>query len=146
MEGQLSLFPEEQKPVKSSAVKQKREKRQKSVDPSQTYEERHKRLWHYLETKGMNEQWIETCEGELRIIIEALADYYDLAGRQVETMESVSSRAFWAYRLERIKQIQTKLEMLTGYSRDGQLEVCMKRKSKKDDDIGEDALVLVTRK
>lgn len=146
MEGQLSLFPEEQKHVKPSGMKQKREKRQKSVDPSQTYEERNKRLWHYLEIKGMNEQWIETCEGELRIIIEALADYYDLAGRQIETMESVSSKAFWAYRLERIKQIQTKLEMLTGYSRDEQLEACLKRKSKKDDDIGEDALVLAVRR
>lgn len=136
--GQLSLFPEKHDfPVKP---------KKKSIDPSQTFDERMKRYWHYMEHKGMNEQWIETCEGELRIIVEALADYYDMAGRIVEAMEMGYPKAVWENRLERIKQIQIKIEESTGYSRDGQLAICMKRKPRKDDDIGEDALVLAARK
>ena len=102
-------------------------------------------MLHYLETKGMNEQWIEVCEGELRIIIEALADYHDIASRNVKAMEIGYSKAVWEDRLDRIKKIQTKLEESAGYSRDGQLEICMKRKPRKDDDIGEDALILAIR-
>ncbi len=50
------------------------------------------------------------------------------------------------YQMQRIKEIQTKLENSIGYNRDKQLEICMKKKSKKDDDIGEDALVLAVKK
>ena len=137
MEGQLNLFPEEHK----SSVKVKK-KREKSVDPSQTFDERMKRFWHYMDIKGMNEQWIETCVGELRIVIEALADYYDIACRSAETMEVGYSRAVWEERLKRIKCIQTNLEEATRYNRDKQIEICKKPKRVRNDDIGEDALVI----
>lgn len=138
MNGQLSYFPEKQ----DSPAKTKKKKEEKSIDPSQTYDERMKRFWHYMENKGMNEQWIETCVGELRIIVDALADYYDMAGEIVEAMEMGYPKAAWKNRLERIKQIQAKIEESTGYSRDDQFEICMKRKPRKDNDIGEEALVL----
>lgn len=141
MEGQLNLFPEEY----NSPVKVKK-KREKSVDPSQTFDERMKRFWHYMNTKGMNEQWIETCVGELRIIIEALADYCDIADKTIETMETGYSKAVWEERMERIKQIQGKLEESTGYSRDEQIENCKKRKRVRNDDIGEDALVITVQR
>lgn len=141
MEGQLSLFLEEQ----GSSTKPGKKRKKQNMDSSQTYDERMKRYWHYMETKGMNEQWIETCEGELRIMIEALADYQDIAGRKVEAMEAGYSKAVWEDRLGRIRKIQTKLEKVTGYDRDGQLEICMKRKPRKDNDIGEDALILAMR-
>lgn len=140
MEGQLNLFPEEHNPVK---VKKKREK---GVDPSQTFDERMKRFWHYMDTKEMNEQWIETCVGELRIVIDALADYYDMTSKNVETMGTEYPKAVWEHRLKRIKQIQTKLEESTGYNRDKQIEICKKRKQVRNDDIGEDALVIVSRR
>lgn len=142
MEGQLSLFPEEQ----DFSGKTKKKKEKKSSDPSQTYDERRKRFLHYMEMKGMNEQWIETAEGELRIIIEALADYYDIIGKKVLEMETGYSKAVWEHRMGRIKQIQTKLEKSTGYSRDAQFEACMKRKPPKDNDIGEDALALLAQR
>lgn len=94
----------------------------------------------------MNEQWIETSVGELRVIIEALADYCDIAAKDVEAMEVGYAKAVWEIHLGKIKQIQEKLEKSTGYNRDEQLEKCMKRKSRKDDDIGEDALVLASRR
>lgn len=141
MKGQLSLFLEEHNSSGKTKKKKKRE-----VDPSQTFEERMKRFWHYMDTKGMNEQWIETCVGELRIVIEALADYYDIANKRIETMEVGYHRAVLEERMERIKRIQGKLEESTGYSRDKQIEICMKRKRIRDDDIGEDAFVVASRK
>ena len=137
IEGQLVLFPLEKKEPKKSKEKVK--------DPNQTFEERMKRFWHYMETKGMNEQWIETAPGELRIIIDALADYYDIAIAKTEEMNG-HAKAVWENRLNRIKQIQTKLEGSIGYSRDKQLEICAKRKPKKEDDIGEDALIMAMKK
>lgn len=137
IEGQLVLFPLEKKEPKKT--------KEKATDPNQTFAERMNRFWHYMETKGMNEQWIETAPGELRIIIDALADYYDIAIAKTEEMNGYA-KAVWENRLNRIKQIQTKLEGSIGYSRDKQLEICAKRKSKKEDDIGEDALVMAMKK
>lgn len=139
MEGQLSLFPEEQE----SSVKTKKKKKEKNADPSQEYDERKKRFWHYMEYRGMDERWIETCEGDLKTIIDALADYHDIASKKVETMETGYLKAVWEIHLEKIKKIQKVLEKSTGYCRDGQLEKCMKNKQKKDNDIGEDALTLL---
>ena len=98
-----------------------------------------------METKGMNEQWIEMAVGELRIMIDALADYHDIASERVKEMENGYGKAVWEHRLGRIKQIQSKLEDSIGYDRDRQLEVCRKRKPEKDTDIGEDAIVLASR-
>ena len=119
--------------------------KKKDADPFQKFDQEMKRYWHYMETKGMNEQWIETAPGELRIIIDALADYYDMAGEKVNAMEGYA-RAVWENRLEKIKKIQAKMEDSIGYSRDRQLDICMKRRAKKNDDIGEDALVLMAKK
>lgn len=138
MEGQLSLFPEEKNPPEK--------KKKENIDPSKTFDERMKRFLHYMETKGMNEQWIEMAFGEIRIVIEALADYYDFMSEQVREMEIGYPKAVWGDRLERIKQIQAKLEESTGYNRDRQLETCNKRRGSRDDGVWEDALVLATQK
>lgn len=106
-----------------------------------SYNERMKRFWHYWNMKNATEEMIETSSGELRIIIDALADYHDIIQKNVETMGDYA-KATWINRAERIKQIQTKLEESIGYSRDKQIEVCQKKKSKKQDDIGGDALEL----
>ncbi len=140
MEEQLNLFPEEN----NSSVKTM--KTRKNADPSQSFDECMKRFWHYMDTKGMNEKWIETAVGELRIVIEALADYYDMTGKIIETKETGYSRAVWEDRLEKIKRIQTKLEESIGYSRDKQIEICKKRKRDRNDDIGEDAFVIASRR
>lgn len=137
MEGQLSFFPEEQKTIRTG-----RKKKEKCADPSQTFDERMKRFWHYMENRGMHEQWIETSVGEIRIIIDALADYCDIIAREAGKMDGYP-RAVWEERLKRIEQIQEKLEESSGYSRDQQLVECMKRKHKKDSDVGEDALVII---
>lgn len=139
MEGQMNLFPEEQNPPV------RKEKGTKDPDPSQTYDERRKRFLHYMEIKGMDERWIEMAEGEIRIVIEALADYYDIMKEHIESMEIGYPKAVWEDRIKRIKKIQEKLEESLGYNRDRQLEICKERRSSRNDDIGEDALVLAAR-
>lgn len=120
--------------------------KEKDIDSSGTFDERAKRYLHYMKFKNMNEQWIETAEREIRIMIDALADYYDIARRNTETMDIGHARAVWEDRLERIKKIQTKLEDSINYSRDRQIETCMNQKFRKNDDIGEDAVALASRK
>lgn len=110
----------------------------KSTD---SYNERMKRFWHYWNMKNATEEMIETSSGELRIIIDALADYHDIVMEKVKVMEGYAEAA-WINRADKIKKIQTKLEESIGYSRDKQIEVCQKKKSKKQDDIGGDALEL----
>ncbi len=141
---QLSLFSTESN--KKASERPCASKKKKDIDPSRAFDERMERFLHYMDTKGMDERWIETCPGELKIIIDVLADYYDIASKKVIEMEGAYAKAAWEYQLQRIKEIQAKLENSTGYIRDKQLEICMKKKPKMDDDIGEDALVLAAKK
>lgn len=83
MEGQLNLFETEEKPQQNT----EKRKKQKDASPDQTYDERMKRFWHYWNNKMACENQIETCEGELRIIVEALADYSDYVSKGIELME-----------------------------------------------------------
>lgn len=146
MEGQMSLFPEAKKRSAKAKKKAKKIVERKPVDLSQEFDKRMERFLHYMDIKGMNEKWIETCFGELRIIVDSLADYCDIINGHIEGLEDGYAKATWMDRIERIGQIQGKLEQSIGYSRDKQLEECMKRKAKKEDDIGEDALVLAARR
>lgn len=120
-------------------------KNETQVDPTRTYDERMKRFWHYMENKEMNEEWIETAPGELRIIVEALADYRDIVMEKTEEMTGYK-KAVWENRAETLQKIQTKIEQSIGYNRDEQLEKCKKKKISNNIDIGEDALTLIVNK
>ncbi len=137
MKGQLSLFQNEEKPCGNK-------KKERFADPSQTFDEHMKRFLHYMDTKGMDERWIEMAPGEICIIIDSLADYYDIVIRNVNEMDGYAGAA-WKDRLEKIKKIQARLEDSVGYNRDRQLEKCMRQKSRNVGDIGEDALVLAAK-
>lgn len=138
MDGQMSLFPEQK-------IKKKVKDELKAPDPTQTYDERTKRFWHYWNNKSATEEMIETAPGELRIIIDALADYHDIASKNIENLNGYT-KAVWNCRLEKIKEIQAKLEKSIGHNRDKQLEVCKKKRPTKEDDIGEDAIVMAMKK
>ena len=102
MDGQLSLFEPDPKPIKQK----KNKPNKRSTSPDQTYEERMKRFWHYWNNKTAYENQIETCVGELRIIVDALADYSDYASGYIEKMEHGYSKAAWENRIKKIKEIQ----------------------------------------
>ena len=110
------------------------------------YDERQKRFLHYLENRNMTEETIETCVGEIRIVIDALADYADIVAEKTQIMPSSYGKAVWENRLQKIKNVQKKLEDSIGYNRDKQLENCGKKKLSKQEDVGSDALELAARK
>ena len=143
MDGQLSLFGKEEKQI---SVKKKSNKSVKNEDPNQSYDERMKRFWHYWNNKTAYENQIETCTGELRIIVEALADYCDYISKNIDEMQQSYAKAVWEIRRDKIKAIQSKIEENIGYNRDEQLIKCQKRKPNKEDDIGEDALIMALKK
>ena len=139
MDGQLSLFGKEEEQI---STKKKSNKSAKIADPNQSYEERMKRFWHYWNTKTAYENQIETCIGELRIIVDALADYYDYISIKIDEMPHGYNKAVWEIRRDKIKAIQSKIEENIGYNRDEQIIKCQKNRPAKQDDIGEDALVM----
>lgn len=143
MNGQLSLFGGEERQI---SVKKKNAKPAKTEDPTQSYDERMKRFWHYWNNKTAYENQIETCVGELRIIVDALADYCDYISRKIDEMPQAYARAVWEIRRDKIKAIQSKIEENIGYNRDEQLIKCQKRRPVKEDDVGEDALIMALKK
>lgn len=141
--GQLSLFGGEERRI---SVKKKDNKPVKAKDPAQSYDERMKRFWHYWNNKTAYENQIETCVGELKIIVDALADYCDYVSRKIDEMPQAYERAVWEIRRDKINAIQSKIEEKIGYNRDEQLIKCQKRRTAKEDDIGEDALIMALKK
>lgn len=133
MEGQMSLFPEE-KPVRKPKVR----------DPGKEHDERMKRFWRYMDRQGMDERWIETVPGELRLLVDALADYRDIISRNAEGMEAYP-RAVWLERVNRLGKIQQKMETSIGYDRERHLETCGKRSKRSTGNIGGDALSIAVR-
>lgn len=113
-------------------------------DATRAYDACMKRWWRFWSHKGGKEEMFETAPGELKIIIDSLADYHDIASVHVAELEGYQG-VVWKYQLKRIEDIQKKLEQFIGYDRDKQLEICRKKRPAKEDDIGEDAMILAVR-
>ena len=141
MDGQLSLFGKEER-----KMPKKNDGKVKIEDPTQSYDERMKRFWHYWNNKTAYENQIETCTGELRIIVDALADYCDYISVKIDEMPQGYAKATWEIRRAKIKEIQRKIEEKIEYNRDEQLIKCQKHGPAKRDDIGEDALIMALKK
>lgn len=103
------------------------------------YEERQKHFLRFWNQQNACEGIIETCPGELQIIIDALADYSEGMIDIINKMETVK-HFFWLERMRRIKEIQNKFEQAINYNRDEQLEKCRYNQSKNDNDVGSDAI------
>ena len=103
------------------------------------YEARQKRFLRLWNQQNACEGVIETCPGELQIIIDALADYSEGMTDIINKMETVK-QLFWLERMRRIKGIQNKLEQAINYNRDEQLEKCKHSQSENDNDVGSDAM------
>lgn len=89
------------------------------------------------------------CPGDLQIVCNVLFDYCNMLSEMLaDPPDGVDEntiqlwRARYGYYLGRIQKIRGKIETGIGYSTEKAIEKCNKRKLKKDDDIGEDALVM----
>ena len=111
-------------------------------------DERNKVLVRYYSTKHKKYEEVQSCEGDLIIICNVLADYAQLLSGYLN-LESGSltpcKQYQYEYHKDRCLKIQKYLEEQTGYSRQEAMERCRKQK-KYERDIGEDALILSARK
>lgn len=102
----------------------------------------------YLELDGKRKE-VHASYGDIIIIINAMADYAGLVDdyRRMypERLDSFQA-ATYEYQANRCRKIQKTLEQQMGYDRDKAFEKCQKRRAKQsDDDVGEEALVLLAR-
>lgn len=99
-------------------------------------------------------QGIHSCEGDVIVICNAMADYADLLMEYIRQSDYEGyQKAFYEVHAERCRKISLKLQEQIGYDRDAAIEKCRaKRKyygqGSEDDnnDVGEDAMVLAVRK
>lgn len=102
----------------------------------------------FFNVKAFNTETIKTCQGDLFIICNVLADYCDILERKLEEDERVGlSKASFEYYIDRCRGIYKKLATQLNYDRDKALEKCLKERAKNrnKDEVGEDALVLAAR-
>lgn len=111
-------------------------------------DERDKVPVRYYSTKRKQYEEVQSCESDLMIICNVLADYAQLLAEYLKSKPSSLTpcgQHKYEYHRNRCLKIQKYLEEQTGYSREEAMERCRKQK-KYERDIGEDAMVLSARK
>lgn len=107
---------------------------------------------HYYDVDRMQERTIESCQGDLTVICNVLADYADMLDELLQTdRERLGFCGALQYERmrDRCRKITEDLQKKTGYDRVAAIEKCRRkagRKPKADAGIGEDALVLSARR
>lgn len=107
---------------------------------------------HYYDVDRMQEKTIESCQGDLTVICNVLADYADMLDEFLQTdREELGFCGALQYERmrDRCRKITADLQEKICYDRAAAIEKCQKRagrKPKVDTGIGEDALVLSARR
>lgn len=117
-------------------------------------DERHRVSIRYYSMTHSREETIVSCEGDLIVICNVLADYADLLDdflKDEKERERLGFCAVMQYERmrDRCRKITRELQKKTGYDRDAAIEKFRRRagrKPKADVGIGEDALVLSARR
>lgn len=102
----------------------------------------------YYSVTHSREETITSCEGDLIVICNVLADYADMLDEFLQTdRERLGFCGALQYERmrDRCRKITTDLQEKTGYDRAAAIEKCRKRAGR-NAGIGEDALVLSARR
>ena len=94
-------------------------------------------------------QGIHSCEGDMIVICNAMADYADILMEFIRQSDYDGySKAFYELHAERCRRISERLQEQIGYNREEAIEKCRVKRSRKelDNDIGEDALVMTVKR
>lgn len=94
--------------------------------------------------KGFCAASMQTCEGDLILTINALHDYADICNRKADEAGPGFEAASLRYYACRFRKIAEKWAGAIGFDREKAIAECERKKlhKKKDDDFGEDALLL----
>ena len=100
----------------------------------------------YYTMEGSTKE-ISMCPGDLMYICNVLYDYgriFEAFMQEANNQGEEWKKYTYGYYLSRCRKIQEKIESSIGYSKEAAIDKCREkqRKSKRDEDVGEDALVL----
>lgn len=100
----------------------------------------------YYTMEGSTKE-ISMCPGDLMYICNVLYDYgriFEEFMQEANNQGEEWKKYTYEYYLSRCRKIQKKIESSIGYSTEAAIDKCYKKqgKSKQDEDVGEDALVL----
>lgn len=106
----------------------------------------------YYHVERGKEETVESCQGDLITICNALSDYADMLNDYLGSDEKKLDHCGimqYEHMRDRCWNISRKLQKKIGYDRDAAIEKCRKkalRKSSSDLGIGEEALILSARR
>ena len=90
---------------------------------------------------------IETCWGDIVVMCNALEDYANMLESVIPEWKLDGVRkAMYEYHAKRCRKISLRYQEAIGYNYRDALINCAKMRNRKDDDAGEDALILANRK
>lgn len=92
---------------------------------------------------------VQSCQGDLVVICNALADYAGLLSEYLEEeggQMDACGQIRYELHIERCLKIQKLISEQIGYDREAAIEKCRKKNHRKDEDVGEDAVVLAARR
>lgn len=103
-------------------------------------------LLKYFDMKKWDDMVIETCIGDITIMINALEDYARILEDMKKEWNLDGYRGhLYDYHAARCRKISAKYQEATGYDYHAAVEKCSKRRSQPDNDVGEEALSLMSK-
>jgi hypothetical protein len=102
-------------------------------------------LLQYFDLKDWGDKVIQTCAGDITVIINALEDYARLLDQAIEEWHIEGYRgAMFEFHAARCRKISAKYQKATGYNYEKAIAKCRKRKENSED-VGEEALTLMAK-
>lgn len=116
------------------------------TDDIRKFEEENIRIEYY--TLDGKHPELYMCPGDLMMICNVLHDYASLLEELLKSFPEQLPQFLYEYHAGRCRKIQYKIENEMGYSTEKAIEKCRKRQGRmhKDDNVGEDAMVLAVRR
>ena len=99
--------------------------------------------------KNWGDGKVESCLGDIIVIINALVDYADLVEKASKLWEGISNlqKYNFEYHANRCRKISYNLAEQINYDREAALEKCRNMKEKvRDNDVGEDGISALARR
>ena len=103
----------------------------------------------YYDVDKAAEKTVHSCQGDLFVICNVLADYAQLLREYLESdwnQLDTCGQYMYEYQINRCLKIQHRIEEQIGYSHAEAVEKCLKKVNRRNEDVGDDALILLARR
>lgn len=104
-------------------------------------------ILRYFDGYDHEDKEIRTCLGDIYVICNALMDYANILEGVIEEWGLTGFHAAnYELHAARCRKISKKYADTIGYDYEKAMEKCQKRRSRRDDDVGQDALTALARR